>query len=344
MKMLCKQGKFAQVLLQNTDSSRAPQPGRSHPREDGLARSNALRRIAAVARQNLAAGQAGPRMDEGPGRRCMAQMSGMGCLSTNCPRCPSCQLPHRCCVLRHPTNQRPDGRGGAGGSEPLERPPDRRGSRQQQQPQQQYADPRSRRSRQRARARERERARGAERVAHCRDWSEAPGLLAGELRERATREASARLLSLVLQAQAAQRRSDSSHLGSTIQSPEEKSKASQVGEEDGQPTVPITSGSNEGNIALSTNASGLEGGTERRRHPNWSPPSPIRFPGQPEFNNVTRPIQDCVMPQVALGLDINQDSGMGQSCGMGSNDSDDRPLSTPTHDNLGYSPEVHFDG
>ena len=49
------------------------------------------------------------------------------------------------------------------------------------------------------------------------------------------------------------------------------------------------------------------------------------------------------MPQVALGLDINQDSGMGQSCGMGSNDTDDRPLSTPTLDDLGYGPEVHFD-
>ena len=51
------------------------------------------------------------------------------------------------------------------------------------------------------------------------------------------------------------------------------------------------------------------------------------------------------MPQNAPGgLDLNQDSGMGQSFGMGSNDNHDRMLSTPNpFDGLNYSPEVKFD-
>ena len=49
------------------------------------------------------------------------------------------------------------------------------------------------------------------------------------------------------------------------------------------------------------------------------------------------------MPQDAPELDFAQDSGMGQSFGMGSNDTDDRMLSTPTFDDLSYSPEVSFD-
>ena len=49
------------------------------------------------------------------------------------------------------------------------------------------------------------------------------------------------------------------------------------------------------------------------------------------------------MPQDAPGVDFNQDSGMGQSFGMGSNDDNDRVLSTPTFDDLGYDPEVRFD-
>ena len=338
------------MLLQTTDSSRASQPGRSHPREDGRARINALRRPAAVAaaRQNLAAEQAGPHVDEGPGRRCVAQMSRMGCISANCPLCPGCQLPHHCCVLRHSNNQWPNEQGEAGSGEPLERPPEcpRRGARQQQQPQQQHANARSRRSRQRERAKERERTKRAERFARVKAWSEAQGLFARELRERATREASAKLFSLALrfrEAQAAQRRPDASLLGSSAQPSEETSKAAQVGKEDGQPTIPVTSGSNGGSTALPTDASGVEGEAERRRHPNWSPPSPIRFPGQTGFNNITRPSQDCIMPQDAPELDFAQDSGMGQSFGMGSNDTDDRMLSTPTFDDLSYSPEVSFD-
>ena len=49
------------------------------------------------------------------------------------------------------------------------------------------------------------------------------------------------------------------------------------------------------------------------------------------------------MPQGAPGLDLNQDSGMGQSFGMGPNDDNDRMLSTPTFDDLSYCPEVRFD-
>ena len=49
------------------------------------------------------------------------------------------------------------------------------------------------------------------------------------------------------------------------------------------------------------------------------------------------------MPQNTSESDFTQDSGMGQSFGMDSNDGDDRMLHTPpTFDDLHYSPEFSF--